>query len=79
MKIELTAVEKRIAIARTWKDRVNGLVEKRRKKDPSYSEAQFCRDHKFDTGFLNKLKNFHAIPTQKTVNLIEKALKKEGV
>lgn len=76
---ELTPVEKRIATARTWLKRVDALLAKRRKKDPNYSEAEFCRDHDFDYGFFNRNKNLRVIPSQKTVDAIEAALKKERV
>jgi hypothetical protein len=76
---ELTPVEIRLATARTWKKRVDGLLKNRRKKDPDYSEAQFCEAHSFDPGFFNRIKNIRVVPTQKTVDSVEKALKKEGV
>ena len=74
---DLTPTEKRIATARTWAGRVDTLIKKKQKTDPSYSEAQFCRDHDFDYGFFNRTKNVRVVPTQKTVDLIEKALSKE--
>jgi hypothetical protein len=77
--IRLTAEEARLNIARTWNKRISGLLKKRRKYDSAYSEAQFARDHNFDCGFLNRLKNIRVVPTQKTVELVEKALRKEGV
>ncbi len=79
IKIELTAVEKRLITARTWDKRITDLLKTRRKTAPTYSEAQFCRDHEFDCGFLNRLKNIRVVPTQKTVDSVERALKREGV
>ncbi len=79
MSKELTPVEIRLTTARTWNKRISGLLKTRRKHDPDYSEAQFCRDYDFDCGFLNRLKNIRVVPTQKTVDSVEKALKKEGV
>lgn len=80
MKIkELTPVEIRLATARTWDKRVDALLKTRRKKDPKYSEARFCEAHGFDVGFFNRIKNIRVVPTQKTVDSVEKALKKEGV
>lgn len=72
----LTPIEKRIAIARTWRSRVEKLIS--RKKAPMH-EADFCKKHKFDTGFFNRNKNLRVIPSQKTVDAIEKALHSEGV
>lgn len=79
MSKELTPVEIRLATARTWLKRIDALIKSRRKKDPDYSEAKFCEDHTFDKGFFNRVKNIRVVPTQKTVNSVEKALKKEGV
>lgn len=79
MATELTPVEKRIAVARTWSKRVDTLLKKKQKKDPEYSEAKFCEAHSFDVGFFNRLKNFKQIPTQKTVDAVEAALAAEGV
>ncbi len=79
MKNELTPVEIRLETARTWEKRIGNLLKTRRKKEPAYSEAQFCRDHHFDFGFLNRLKNVRVVPTQKTVDSIERALRREGV
>ncbi len=79
MKKELTPVEIRLEVARTWQRRIGNLLKTRRKKEPGYSEAQFCRDNNFDFGFLNRLKNVRVVPTQKTVDAIEKALRREGV
>ncbi len=76
---DLKPVEIRLKTARTWKKRVDAMLKRRRKKDPDYSEAQFCRDHDFDFGFFNRLKNGEKIPHQATVDAIEKALRKEGV
>ena len=75
----LTPVEIRLVTARTWKKRVDLLLKTRCKKDPSYSEAQFCAAHNFDPGFFNRIKNIKVVPTQKTVDSVEKALRKEGV
>ena len=72
-------VEERLDIARTWRARVDKLLKKRQKKDPEYSEAQFCRDHELDYGFFNRLKNVQVAPTKKTVDAIEAALRAEGV
>lgn len=79
MSDNLRPIEKRINLARTWKARLEKLIEKRQKKDPSYSEAEFCRIHGFDYGFFNRVKNLRSTPTQKTVDSIESALKKEKV
>lgn len=76
---ELTPVEIRLVTARTWKRRIDGLLKNRRKNDPDYSEAQFCDTHSFDPGFFNRIKNIRVVPTQKTVDSVEKALRKEGV
>ena len=76
MQDNLTPVEKRIAIARTWPDRVNKFVTR---KNKPMSEAEFCRKHGFDYGFFNRNKNLRVIPKQQTVDAIEKALKTEGV
>jgi len=72
-------IQNRLSIADTWSGRIEKLVNKRLKKDPSYSEAKFCEKYKFDKGFFNRVKNVKVIPTQKTVNKIEAALKKERV
>lgn len=79
MSKELTPVEIRLATARTWLKRIDALLKSQRKKDPDYSEARFCEDHAFDKGFFNRVKNIRVVPTQKTVDSVEKALKKEGV
>ncbi len=79
MKKELTPVEIRLETARTWEKRIGNLLKTRHKKEPGYSEAQFCRTHGFDFGFFNRLKNVRVVPTQKTVDSIERALKREGV
>lgn len=76
--IRLNQTEIRLATARTWKNRIDALIKKMRKVYPPYSEAQFCRDHGFDAGFFNRLKNIKVVPTQRTVDSIEKALRKEG-
>lgn len=76
---EMKPIEKRLETARSWKKRVDTLLAKRKKKDPEYSEAQFCRQHGFDFGFFNRVKNVQVVPTQKTVDAVEKALRKEGV
>lgn len=73
MKYELTPIEKRIKIARTWAKRVEKLVEN------GMSEQAFCRKHKFHASFFNRNKNLRVIPSQRTVNRFEKALKEEGV
>jgi hypothetical protein len=75
-KEKLTPVEKRIAIARTWAARIKKMTD--RKKNPK-SEAEFCRDNGFDFGLFNRNKNLRVVPTQRTVDRIEKALKKEGI
>ena len=72
----LTPVEKRIAIARTWASRIEKLTNK---KNGGKSEAEFCRVHNFDTASFNRNKKLRAIPSQKTVDLIESALKAERV
>lgn len=77
--IRLEELESRMATARTWKARISTLLRKRRRKNPSYSEAQFCRDHDLDYGFFNRLKNVQVAPTKKTVDAIEAALSAEGV
>lgn len=79
IKLTLTPVEIRLATARTWKKRIDALVKNRLAKDPKYSETKFCEAHKFDPGFFNRIKNIRVVPTQKTVDSVEKALKKEGV
>jgi hypothetical protein len=79
MSKDLTPVEVRLATARTWLKRIDALLKSRKKKDPKYSEARFCEAHAFDVGFFNRLKNVRVVPTRKTVDIIEKALKKEGV
>lgn len=79
MSDDLTPVEKRIATARTWSGRIDKLLKRKKKKNPDYSEAEFCRTHKFDYGFFNRNKNLRVVPTQKTVDAVEKALQKEGV
>lgn len=78
-KEEKKPVEKRLEVARSWKKRVDSLIAKRRKKDAEYSEARFCNEYGFDVGFFNRIKNVKVVPTQKTVDLVEKALRKEGV
>lgn len=79
MSNDLTPVEKRIAVARTWGNRVDTLLKNKKKENPNYSEATFCRTHNLDCGFFNRLKKLRAVPSQKTVDAIESALKKEGV
>jgi len=79
MTKKLTPVEMRINKARKWPDRIEALLKKKRKKDHNYSEAEFCRKHDFDYGFFNRNKNLRVVPSQKTVDAIEKALKKEKV
>jgi len=79
INIELTPVEKRLATARTWIKRIDSLVRTRQKKYPKYSEAMFCCSHGFDPGFFNRVKNIRVVPTQKTVDSVERALKREGV
>lgn len=79
MSKDLTPVEIRLGTARTWKKRIESLLKSRRKKDPDYSEAQFCEAHGFDCGFFNRVKNIKVVPTQKTVDAVERALKKENV
>ena len=79
MNDDLKPVEKRIALARKWEKRIDTLLKRRRKKDPNYSEAEFCRTHNFDYGFFNRNKNLRVVPTQKTVDAIESALLAEGV
>lgn len=79
VEMRLSAAENRLSIARSWKKRVDTMLAKRRKKDAEYSEARFCADNGFDVGFFNRLKNVKVVPTQKTVDLVEKALRKEGV
>lgn len=76
MSDNLTPVEKRIAVARTWPGRIDKLIN--RKRNPK-SEAQFCKEHGFDVGFFNRNKNLRVVPTQKTVDRIEKALTSEGL
>lgn len=72
-------VEKRIATARTWSGRIDKLLIKRRKKDPDYSEAQFCRDHDIDPTAFNRNKKLKFAPSKKTVDLYEAAFEAEGV
>ena len=79
MNKELTPVEKRLAVARTWAGRIDKLLAKRQKKNPAYSEAEFCRTYNFDFATFNRNKNIRVVPTQKTVDAIENALKTEGV
>jgi hypothetical protein len=76
MSDDLTPVEKRIAIARTWSKRMKTLVNRKR---GGMSEAEFCRKHEFDPGFFNRNKNLRVVPTQKTVDAIQTALQTEGV
>ena len=78
MSKDLTPVEVRLATARTWLKRIDALLKKRCKTDTGYSEAQFCRDHAFDVSFFNRLKNIRVVPTQKTVDRVERSLRKEG-
>lgn len=75
----LKPVEKRLAAARKLAGRVDKLLEKKRRKDPDYSEAEFCRTHGFDYGFFNRVKNLRVIPFQSTLHLFDAALKKEKV
>ena len=58
---------------------MESLVKKRKANSNTadYSEAQFCRDHKFDYGFFNRIKNLRCVPSARTVKLIEDAFKKE--
>lgn len=79
MNKDLTPVEVRLATARTWLKRIDALLKSRKKKDADYSEARFCEAHSLDVGFFNRLKNIRVVPTQKTVDRIERCLKKEGV
>lgn len=79
MSDDLNPIEKRILVARTWEKRIKTLLEKRRKKDPDYSEARFCRKHGFDPAFFSRNKKLRTIPKQETVDLVEAALEKEGV
>lgn len=76
MSDDLTPVENRIAIARTWRKRLEKLAS--RKKKPM-SEAEFCRVHGFNPAHFNRNKNLLKVPNQKTVDAVEKALKSEGV
>lgn len=76
MSENLTPVEKRIAIARTWAKRIEKLTNR---KNNSKSEAEFCRDHDFDPAFFNRNKNLRVVPTQRTVDRFENALQSEGV
>lgn len=76
---DLKPVEKRLEKARQWSKRIDSLLKNRRKTDPEYSEADFCRKHNFDYGFFNRSKNMKTVPHQKTVDLIEAALKEERV
>lgn len=79
MNKELKPVEKRLAIGRTWADRMENLLARERVKNPDYSEAKFCEKHGFDCGFFNRNKNLRVVPSQKTVEAIEKAFAKEGI
>ena len=76
---EMLPVEARLQTARTWEKRIGDLLKKRRRKDPDYSESEFCREHDFNRHFFNRVKNVRVAPSQKTVDSVEKALKKEGV
>jgi hypothetical protein len=73
----LTPVEMRIAIARSWSDRVQFMIETQKEPDIHFSEKLFCLKHGFDCGFFNRNKNLRSVPSQRTVNRIEAALEKE--
>lgn len=79
MNTKLTPVEKRLVIARTWSKRIDKLLAKREKQKIQFSEAEFCRKYNFDYSFFNRNKNIRVVPSQKTVDAIENALKSEGV
>ncbi len=76
MSDNLTPVEKRIAIARTWSKRIDKLSSR---KSKPMSEAEFCRVHKFNQAHFNRNKNLLKVPSQRTVDAVEKALSAEGV
>jgi hypothetical protein len=74
-----TETENKLATARTWAKRIDALLQKKQKKNPAYSEAQFCRDYGFGYAAFNRNKNLRVVPTREMVDRIETALKKERV
>jgi len=79
MSEKIKSMEECLKKAKTWSSRMDKLLKKKKKINPDYSEAEFCRKHDFDYGFFNRNKNLKVIPTKKTVDAIEKAFKKEKV
>jgi hypothetical protein len=79
MSNDLNHIERRIMTARTWAVRVERLLKKKKKSNPFYSEAEFCRAYGFDYGFFSRVKHVRVVPSQGTIDKIENALKCEGV
>lgn len=80
MKQSIDDAEDRLKKSKKWNKRIAALVKSRQKKDATYSEAQFSRDHGFDRSFLNRTKHRKGgFPDRATVDKIESALHAEGV
>jgi hypothetical protein len=69
---------RRIKTAKTWGKRIDKLKDR---GERSLTEADFCKKYGFNKAHFNRQKNCKSdfIPSKKTVERVEKALKDEGV
>lgn len=67
-------LQKRLKIVQSWEKRLKKLKEKK-----GIKQISFCRKHGIDASFLTRSKKLTQIPMWDNVNLVEKALKSEGV